>query len=78
MNHQIFERKLRSWVALGARLSQYRFNNISAACFLFIQKIACWLENESLFAFAGSLFKYMELLINNYFSISSIISVVDS
>ena len=31
MNHQIFERKLRSWVALGARLSQYRFNNLSAA-----------------------------------------------
>jgi hypothetical protein len=32
VNHQIFERKLRSWVALGARLSQYRFNNNSAAC----------------------------------------------
>ena len=31
MNHQIFERKLRFWVALEARLSQYRFNNLSAA-----------------------------------------------
>jgi hypothetical protein len=28
--------------------------------FFVYSKIACWLENESLFAFADSLFKYME------------------
>ena len=58
MNHQIFERKLRSWVCLGARLSQYRFNNLSAASAIYCR--ACWLENESLSLSRRSLFKSIE------------------